>query len=178
MRLVATCCALGLAWAACSDDASSPADTTPSDTVGAETEVTPPDTTTAGDGDETQAPEDTAAADDEAAPQAVTFDAVHAFMVVKCAPCHAGPVAATAQGGHNMANPDVAVAYAASQLDSTLAGKTKGALALQYVKAGIMPIGAGCSGDPAADAGLDGCLTAGELELLERWVADGQLPPD
>jgi len=136
---------------------------------------------------ETSAPDAPDAIDDsvedggdtaEVAPAPVTFDQVHAFFVVKCVPCHEGPVAATSDGGHNMANPDVAVAYAASQLPSSFAGKTKGALALQYVRGGIMPLGAGCTGKPASDAGNDACLTADELDLLQRWVDGGQLAPE
>ena len=107
----------------------------------------------------------------------VTFDLVHAFFVVKCDPCHAGATAAGSQGEHNMANPDVDVAYAASQLESSAPPKTKGELALQYVRIGVMPLGVGCTGRPEADADKPDCLTAAEIDLLARWIADGQLPP-
>jgi hypothetical protein len=130
----------------------------------------PDDVADAGDAADSAAEGDTTIAP-------VTFDLVHAFLVVKCDPCHSGPSAATSEGEHDMANPDVDVAYAASQLASSAPGLTKGALGLRYVRQGIMPLGVGCTGTPADDAAKPDCLTAGELDRLTRWVTDGQLPP-
>jgi hypothetical protein len=169
-------------------DTVTPADATAADTATVNDTTTTVETTTPADTDAfdtADRDEDDDSEDDgeddaeevEIVAATVTFDQVHAVFVVKCVPCHAGPSAATSDGGHNMANADIGVAYAASQLESSLAGRTKGALALQYVRGGIMPLGAGCTGRPEDDADKPSCHTADEIELLASWVEDGQLPP-
>jgi len=51
---------------------------------------------------------------------------------------------------------------------------TWGACGLERIRAGQMPQGGGCTGDPALDAGRPGCLTAEQLDTYQRWVDAGQ----
>lgn len=39
-----------------------------------------------------------------------------------------------------------------------------------------MPQGAGCTGNPATDAGYPACLTAAEQATIQAWITGGQLP--
>jgi hypothetical protein len=38
-----------------------------------------------------------------------------------------------------------------------------------------MPLGKGCTGNPATDAGNTACLTAAEQTTLQAWITDGEL---
>ena len=159
------------------EDTATPADTavaedtaTPADTAVAEDTATPADTQVAED---TATPADTQVTEDTATP-AVTFAAVHPIFAAKCASCHT----TGGSGGANLGASNIATAYADSQESSSVCpGLTKGACALVRILNGTMPKGAGCSGDPATDAGKSGCLTAAQQETLEQWIDDGQLGP-
>ena len=83
-----------------------------------------------------------------------------------CTPCHTD----FASGGANFAT-----SYADSQLASyRCTGLTKGACTIVRIKLGEMPKGAGCSGDPTADAGNAACLSAAEQAVLQKWIDGGQ----
>ncbi|MFW6023772.1 MAG: hypothetical protein ACOC9O_03410 [Myxococcota bacterium] len=105
---------------------------------------------------------------------AVCFSDVHPIFNTKCSPCHAGG----GSGGHDIGHPDIETAYADSQLSSYHAsGSTKGHAALIRIQEGSMPLGRGCTGDPAQDAGNPDCLTQTEQDLIQAWLDDGQLGP-
>jgi hypothetical protein len=102
---------------------------------------------------------------------------VQPILEQRCGPCHTTGNA----GGVNHAR-DFA---ATRQPSSVCAGQMVFECMLTRVKNGSMPPGAGCTGDPSADADNDACLTADEHDTLESWVAAGapegetqQLPPD
>jgi hypothetical protein len=102
------------------------------------------------------------------------FDDVHPVFRARCADCHGSQ----GNGGFDIAAGDIATAYADSQLPSYFApGQTKGFASLVRIQNGDMPLGAGCSGDPALDAGIPACVTAQEQALLQAWILDGQLGP-
>lgn len=93
---------------------------------------------------------------------------VRPILSAKCAPCHT----TLGSGGSNLA-----ATYADTQLPSyACPGLTKGACALVRVQNGSMPVGKGCSGDPASDVANASCLTALEQAVLQNWIAGGQLP--
>jgi len=48
-----------------------------------------------------------------------------------------------------------------------------GECTLELVKLGSMPLGKGCTGDPARDAANAACLTAAEQQKLADWIAGG-----
>ena len=48
---------------------------------------------------------------------------------------------------------------------------------LKEVQSGAMPAGKGCSGDPVKDAGIAGCLTQSEYDLLVSWVTGDEACP-
>jgi hypothetical protein len=89
----------------------------------------------------------------------------------KCSPCHTVDDAAGVDFASSYADTQVAgnPAYCPS-------GVTVGACTLVRIQNGSMPFGAGCTGDPAKDAGKDACLTAAEQATLASWISDGQQP--
>jgi hypothetical protein len=99
----------------------------------------------------------------------VTYAAnVKPILAAHCAPCHTQFMS----GGANFAS-----SYADSQLNSYYCpGKTKGACTIVRIKEGSMPQGAGCTGNPATDAGNAACLSAAEQSIIQAWIAGGQLP--
>jgi len=102
------------------------------------------------------------------------FDAVHPIFRDRCADCHS----TQGSGGFDIANGDIASAYAESQLPSYfVSGQTKGFASLVRIQNGDMPLGAGCSGDPTIDAPIPACLTSIELAQIQAWIQDGQHPP-
>lgn len=110
----------------------------------------------------------------EPAPPVVTFSDVAPIYQAKCTPCHTD----FGFGSHNIGSADVAVGYSDSQLQSYyVPGATKGAATLVRIKDGSMPMGQGCTGDPAADAGNPACLTKAEQDLIQAWITGGQLAP-
>jgi hypothetical protein len=49
-----------------------------------------------------------------------------------------------------------------------------GTCLLIKIQDGSMPFGAGCTGDPTADAHNNACLTAAEQQTIQDWLNDGQ----
>ncbi len=95
---------------------------------------------------------------------------VQPILVAKCAPCHTG----LGLGGHN-----IGITYADSLNAANHAscpGLTVGACALTRVRAGQMPPGAGCSGNPITDAGNVSCLNYNEQTLVFSWINGGLSP--
>ena len=105
------------------------------------------------------------------APQ-TTFADVQPVYNKYCGGCHTGG----GSGGHNIGSTNLATAYADSQKASYLCpGKTKGACTIEQIQSGYMPLGKGCSGDPATDAAKPACLTAQDQATIQAWIDDGQL---
>ncbi len=95
---------------------------------------------------------------------------VQPILVVKCAPCHTG----LGLGGH-----DIGTVYADSLNAAghvTCGGLTVGQCALVRVRAGQMPPGAGCTGNPVTDAGNVSCLNYNEQNLVFSWINGGLAP--
>lgn len=117
----------------------------------------------------------------QAVPTFVSFEQVHPIYRGKCSGCHGGATAAGGSGGHNIASATIATAYTASQFSpvhATCASvTTKGACSLIRIHNGSMPAGGGCTGNPVTDAGNNACLTAAQQNLIQRWIDDGQRPP-
>ena len=136
---------LSLAAIACggSDSSSSPAAT-------ADTGTTPAADTGA------------ATPDTAAPPAAPTYEgAVQPIFKKYCAPCHDSG----ASGGQSIAK-----SYADSQKDANAcAGLKIGACALQRIKNGEMPKGAGCDADPTQAA----CPQAADIATIQAWVDGG-----
>ena len=103
-----------------------------------------------------------------------TFDEVDPIYRAHCSDCHS----TQGNGAFNVAHPDIDTAHADSQLASYFSlGQTKGFATLVRIQNGEMPLGAGCSGDPSADAGNAACLSALEQARIQSWIQDGQLGP-
>ncbi len=100
-------------------------------------------------------------------PSAPTYnDDVQPIFEAKCAPCHT----IFGSGGHN-----IGTSYTDSLLPSNACpGETIGGCALIRVQDGSMPQGAGCTGDPAQDAGNAACLTQEEQDTVQAWLDAGQ----
>ena len=92
-------------------------------------------------------------------------DDVQPLLQAKCGPCHVSGGA----GGVNHAS-SVADAHRDS---SACAGQKVFECILVRVQDGSMPPGGACTGDPAADAGNERCLTAAEQDLLADWIEAG-----
>lgn len=95
-----------------------------------------------------------------------TADTQPIFME-KCDTCHTGD----GLGGHN-----IGINYADALQpadDGNCSGLTVGQCTIVLVQAGEMPLGAGCSGNPAQDAGNAACLTQAEQDALQAWIDDG-----
>jgi hypothetical protein len=90
----------------------------------------------------------------------------------KCAPCHS----VDDSGGV-----DFATVYADTQkvpngdVPVCSGVTTVGACTLIRIKAGQMPEGAGCTGNPATDSGNTACLTQAQQDTLQAWIAGGEL---
>jgi hypothetical protein len=118
---------------------------------------TPPGPDTAGGED--------IAADARRAPAPTFWEDAQPILAASCAPCHT----AGSSGGTQFA-----AVYADNLADaSSCPGETVGACSLVRIRNGSMPSGKGCTGDPAADAGTEGCLSAAALEILDAWVDAG-----
>ncbi|MEM6990446.1 MAG: hypothetical protein AAF721_08115 [Myxococcota bacterium] len=103
----------------------------------------------------------------------VTFDEVHPIFAEMCSPCHSG----AGLGGHNVGGA-LATAHTDSQLPATAcAGMTVGQCTLVRIQSGQMPMGFGCTGDPAQDVDMGGCTTQAQQDLIQQWIDDGELPP-
>ena len=105
----------------------------------------------------------------------ITFDEIAPIYQDKCLPCHTTGTF----GGHNLGDDDVMAAYEDSQLEANIAtcnALSKGACALVRIQNGSMPMGFGCSGDPAMDD-PENCLTQEEQDRIQAWIDDGELAP-
>lgn len=97
----------------------------------------------------------------------VTYAAVQPIYAAKCGGCHTGG----GSGAHN-----IGTSFADGLKDSYYcAGKNKAACTIVRILDGTMPPGAGCSGDPAKDAGKAKCLTKDEQDKIAQWITDGML---
>lgn len=106
----------------------------------------------------------------------IGFDALSPIYNQKCGPCHF----TASFGGHNLGSVTLPEAYEDRQRAADSAacvGLTKGACSLVRIQSGSMPMGLGCTGDPALDVDNAACLTAEEQELLQLWIDDGQQGP-
>jgi hypothetical protein len=101
----------------------------------------------------------------------VTYaDDVSPLMQIRCAPCHTSTTSTSTDASF-------ALHYANTQVPSqNCPGLTNGACFLVRIKNGSMPQGAGCTGDPTADAANSACLTAAEQEIMTQWILGGQKP--
>ncbi len=95
---------------------------------------------------------------------------VQPILVTKCTPCHTG----LSFGGHNIATVYTDSLNAANHL--TCVGLNVGQCALVRVRAGQMPPGAGCTGNPITDAGNASCLDYNEQNLVFSWINGGLAP--
>ncbi len=95
-----------------------------------------------------------------------TNDAQPIYMD-KCAPCHTS----FGSGGHNIGT-SYADAFLAAD-DSDCDGLNVGECTIVRIQSGEMPAGAGCTGDPAADAGNPACLTQLEQDTIQAWIDRG-----
>jgi len=99
----------------------------------------------------------------------VTYLQVKPIFMAKCTPCHsAGGIGA---GSHTLADSNADALKPG--LNAECAGLTRGACTIERVEDGDMPLGKGCTGDPAQDASNTACLTQQEQDLLEAWIAGG-----
>ncbi|NNF17758.1 MAG: hypothetical protein HKN70_13525 [Gammaproteobacteria bacterium] len=103
-----------------------------------------------------------------AVPPALTYtNDVQPILAAKCAGCHTGGSLSPLNFAGNYASILLPATY------PTCAGLSTGACVLLRVQNGDMPFGAGCSGDPVADAGNPSCLTAQEQDTLQHWLDAG-----
>ncbi|MCH9680013.1 MAG: hypothetical protein K0V04_01165 [Deltaproteobacteria bacterium] len=106
----------------------------------------------------------------------VTFDAVSPVYTQMCGPCHVS----ASFGGHDIGSRVVADGFADSQLDANspaCAGLSVGACTLIRIQSGSMPMGLGCTGDPAQDSANDLCLTQEQQLLIRAWIDGGEAGP-
>ncbi len=103
-------------------------------------------------------------------PPPVTYTAdVQPIFGAKCAGCHTG----AGFGGHNIGN-TYADAFLAADHPSCV-GLNIGECTIVRIQSGQMPQGAGCTGDPVADAGNAACLTQAEQDTVQAWIDGGLL---
>ena len=87
----------------------------------------------------------------------------------RCGGCHTG--------GGNCSGGGCWDDYDDLMLDSYYClGATKGECTLTRVHDGSMPQDQGCSGDPALDVDMVGCLTEDEQDYLGWWIEGGMQP--
>ena len=106
--------------------------------------------------------------DAEPTPATYTDDAQPIFAA-KCAGCHTGG----GSGSHNIGSNYADASKNANNSDCT--GLTVGECTIVRIQSGEMPFGAGCSGDPALDAGKSNCLTQAEQDTIQAWIDGGLL---
>jgi hypothetical protein len=98
---------------------------------------------------------------------AVLYRQVKPIFMTRCLPCHT-------PGGTGATYHTLADSIADAKKNSySCPGKTKGACTLDRIKAGTMPMGKGCTGNPAMDVSKTGCLTQEEQDTLAGWIAGG-----
>jgi hypothetical protein len=121
-----------------------------------------------GDAKDPVPPADAAAGGADTA-AAVTYQTVKPLFEKKCTPCHT-------PGGQAADAHTLGAEYRTATNPATApgcTGKKIGECTILVVKSGFMPLGKGCSGNPAMDTGKDACLTAAEQKQLEDWIANG-----
>lgn len=100
---------------------------------------------------------------------AVTYATVQPIYAAKCTPCHTGGTS----GGHNIGSDFASADKPADLFPKQCPDRTKAACSIVLIKAGIMPFGAKCTGDPAKDTANPACLTQAEQDLIQSWVDAG-----
>jgi hypothetical protein len=99
---------------------------------------------------------------------ATVYADVKPIFMAKCGSCHV--TGGAGAGAHKLAES----ADDAKKSSYSCSGKTKGACTLDRIKAGTMPMGKGCSGNPTTDAAKsDVCLTQAEQDKLAAWISGG-----
>ncbi len=89
----------------------------------------------------------------------------------KCGGCHT----TGSSGGHSI-GADYEDAFLTAD-NSSCVGLNIGECTIVRIQSGQMPLGGGCGGVVADDAGnADSCITETEMALLEAWVEDGLQP--
>lgn len=91
------------------------------------------------------------------------------IFLQKCDTCHT----VDGNGGHNIGTVYADALQPAG--DNACSGLTVGECTIALIQSGEMPLGAGCSGNPAQDAGNAACLTATEQSAIQDWI-DDRLP--
>ena len=100
-----------------------------------------------------------------AVPPAITYsNDVQPIFGAKCAPCHTG----LGVGGNNIGTDYTDALNPAG--NSNCSGLNVGQCSLVLIQLGEMPQGAGCTGDPAQDAGNAACLTQLEQDTVQIWI--------
>ena len=103
-------------------------------------------------------------------PAAVTWtNDIMPIFAMKCAPCHT----ILTSGGHNLGASYAAAMSAVMNMGACGSATTKGACTIVRIQNGTMPMGKGCTGDPAMDSGDADCLTAAEQAKVQAWVTAG-----
>ena len=95
---------------------------------------------------------------------------VQPILEGKCGDCHDGDIQGTCEG-------DTCFVHFFSDVakdSQTCAGQSVADCMLVLLEIGQEPQGAGCTGEPALDAGKPGCLTGAELRTIENWLDNGQ----
>ena len=106
-------------------------------------------------------------AEDTASTAPTHSGAVGTILSAKCSGCHTGG----SSGGHNIGSTASDAAKTANS--PACSGLTVAECAIKRIKDGSMPLGGGCSGDPATDSGNSACLSAEEQETVQSWVDAG-----
>ncbi|MEL7449039.1 MAG: thrombospondin type 3 repeat-containing protein [Pseudomonadota bacterium] len=98
------------------------------------------------------------------------FANVQPVLQAKCMPCHTQ----FGSGDHNIGS-QYDDAFLPADDFNECAGLNIGQCSLVLIQSGEMPLGGGCSGDPALDAGNPSCLTQQEQDTIQGWL-DAGLP--
>jgi hypothetical protein len=86
----------------------------------------------------------------------------------KCNPCHTG----LGLGGHNIGT-DYDDAFLPAGIFLECTGLTIGQCTIVLIQEGVMPLGAGCTGDPVQDEDNPDCLTQEEQDTIQAWIDSG-----
>lgn len=86
----------------------------------------------------------------------------------KCAPCHTGG----GLGGHDIGI-DYEDAFQPAQIFPQCDGLLIGECTIVLIRGGEMPLGGGCTGDPAQDEGNPACLTQEQQDVIQGWIDAG-----
>ncbi|MFT5432134.1 MAG: hypothetical protein ACI9OJ_002832, partial [Myxococcota bacterium] len=109
----------------------------------------------------------------------VTFDDVSEFFRIGCGACHGGASPTAGSGSQSIGSPDIAVAYAASQLttnNGAYPGTVVGQAAHARILDGSMPT-VGCTTGGSEGDFPPPCITAAEQDVIQDWIDGGMLPP-